>query len=339
MKSKLWVFLSLIMVGVSYVAALNLGGENVPKDKILVYVLIGHSNMAGPRTMNTDGVTGPRIWNYQWFSTKTWVPAKETPGSAKNGLSGKGEGGPGMPFLKKMAAAYPGYHFGVVSNASLSATCRGINTGNNTSGIPADSNRYYKPAHLFNEIVSAVNEVKAEVTIAGIICMLGTIESTRTDEETCRRMGEDLAQLGMDLRAEFGDPNIPFIVGEYENGATGSFALTRTWPRLVDSAIKEMPRHLTKATTINSVGITMMDDHHYSTLEGEPEFAQRVVDSLQSKNWVPLAGTSVRLQINPLARFRTTVSNVRDLPFLLDGRQKSRKQSILSETKIILRRP
>jgi hypothetical protein len=128
--------------------ALKLGGAEIPKDKIIVYILIGHSNMAGHVIVGTDGVTAPRIWNYQWFSNQQWVPAKETPGNLANGLSSHGEGGPGMPFLKGMAAAYPNYNFGVISNASFSSTCRGLNQGGNTSGIPNDSNRYWKGEHI-----------------------------------------------------------------------------------------------------------------------------------------------------------------------------------------------
>src|SRR3954467_13730970 len=119
---KPWMLLGILMSALS-AHALKLGSAEVPKDKIIVYILIGHSNMAGHVTVGTDGVTAPRIWNFQWFSNKQWVPAKETPGNLANGLSSHGEGGPGMPFLKGMATAYPGYNFGVVTNASFSSTC------------------------------------------------------------------------------------------------------------------------------------------------------------------------------------------------------------------------
>src|SRR6266849_6017418 len=99
---KLFLCLAVLLPAGS-AHALMLNGVNVPKDHIIVYILIGHSNMAGNTTTGSDGTTAPRIWNYQWFSTKTWVPAKEIPGSMANGLSSKGEGGPGMSFLKDMA--------------------------------------------------------------------------------------------------------------------------------------------------------------------------------------------------------------------------------------------
>jgi hypothetical protein len=84
-----------------------LGGSDVAKDKFVVYLLIGQSNMAGMDYAHSDGVTHPKAWNWP-LATKKWVPAKEPPNGGKTqGLSGNGEGGPGMPFLKGMAAAYP----------------------------------------------------------------------------------------------------------------------------------------------------------------------------------------------------------------------------------------
>jgi len=285
---KLFLLCLAVLFPVGSANALLLNGANVPKDHIIVYILIGHSNMAGNTTVGSDGVTAPRIWNYQWFSNKQWVAAKETPGNMANGLSSKGEGGPGMSFLKDMAAAYPLYNFGVVSNASLSATCKGINDGSNSSGTPADSNRYWKGAHLYNEILAAAKAVQASVTFGGIICMLGSVEATRTNDSVCRNFGIDIAQMVKDFRSDLGEPNLPFIIGEYENGATGTFSLTLPWPKLVDAGIKSVPSLLSLSTTINSVGIAMADDHHYTTTDpGRPEFSRRVVAMIKSKNWFP----------------------------------------------------
>jgi hypothetical protein len=288
MSIKKFFLCLAVLFPVGSANALLLNGTNVPKDHIIVYILIGHSNMAGNTTVGSDGVTAPRIWNYQWFSNKQWVPAKETPGNMANGLSAKGEGGPGMSFLKDMATAYPQYNFGVVSNASLSATCKGIDLGSNGSGTPADSNRYWKGAHLYNEILVATKEVQANVTFGGIICMLGTVEATRTSDSVCKNFGIDITQMVKDFRSDLGEPNLPFIIGEYENGATGDFSLTLPWPQLVAAGIKSVPSLLPLSATINSVGIAMADDHHYTTTDpGRPEFSRRVVAMIQSKNWFP----------------------------------------------------
>lgn len=268
--------------------ALSLGGTVVPKEKMIVYLLIGHSNMVGQDLAHSDGTTDPHVWNYQWNSAKQWVLAKEPPSMPKQGLSGHGCGGPGMPFLKGMAAAHPDYYFGVVSNASLSSTCRGENTGNNSSGLDPTDNRYWKDTYLYVQLLTAAREIQKDVTFGGILCMLGTVEATRTSETVCRAFSSDITQLATDLRADLGLPDLPFIMGEYEAGATGTFAPTLLMPSIIQSEIKLIPGKLTLSATVDSKGIAMLDDHHYqSNPQGQGEWAKRAVAVIQSKAWFP----------------------------------------------------
>jgi Carbohydrate esterase, sialic acid-specific acetylesterase len=273
--------------------AINLGGVEVPKDKMVVFLMIGHSNMAGQQIQASDGVTHPRAWNYQWSSTKTWVPAKETPGARTNGLGTRGAGGPSMPLLKQLVAAYPDHHFGIVNNASLSSTLKGTNTGNNTSHLPASENRYAKGATLYNEIITAAKEIQAQVTLGGIVCMLGAVEATRTPESVCRAFSADLAEVATDMRTDLGLPNLPFYKGEYEAGATGQFALSRPMPTIIDAEIKLMPTKLAYSASISSVGIEMLDDHHYTAVKGQGEFAKRIITTMQTKGWFPGSTSSI----------------------------------------------
>ena len=292
-----------ILSQAAWAQGLNLGGTQVPKDKIIVYLLLGHSNMAGVEMTKTDAVTHPHAWKYNWMSDKQWVLAKETPGNFTNGLSTRGEGGPGMPFLKGMAAAYPQYYFGIVSNASQSATLHALNTGSSSGHLPQDSMRYWKGISLYNELLQAAKEVKNNVTFGGMICMLGTVEATRTTEEGCRAFSADAAQMVSDFRQDLGVPNLPFIIGEYEAGASGNFALTKLWPQIVDQQIKLIPSKLALSATVNSVGIPMRDDHHYTPDVGQPEFAKRVVAVIQSKGWGPGASSAL---FRPLPAYRVT---------------------------------
>jgi hypothetical protein len=289
----------LIPLGICH--AINLGGTEVPKEKFIVFLLIGHSNMSGENHPQADGVGGPRIWYYQWYKSKTWMPAKEPPNVPTLGLSGRNEGGPGMAFLKGMAAAFPDYQFGVISNATVSCTLRGLNTGHNGSGIPADSNRYWKGATLYEEIPKIVNPLKKDFTLGGIICMLGTVEATRTSDSVCRRFSDDVQQMVADYRADLGAPNLPFIMGEYENNASGDFALTMPWPKLIDQQIKLVSGKVPNSVTINSVGIPMKDDHHYN-IQGEGEFANRIVAAIKSKKFFPPAATGIFLGEKETAR-------------------------------------
>ncbi|MEO7424559.1 MAG: sialate O-acetylesterase [Fibrobacteria bacterium] len=273
--------------------AITLGGVEVPKEKFIVYLLIGHSNMAGVDLKKSDPVSIPQGWNWPIKTTRQWVPAAEPVGVSASGLSGNGCAGTGMPFIKAMAKAYPGYYFGALTNASVSCTCRGENTGNNNSGLDPLDNRYYDSTYLFNQIITAAKAVQKDVTFGGVVCMLGTVEATRTDKTVCNAFSDDLATLAKAIRRELGLPNLPFIMGEYEADATGTFAPTLALPAIIQAQIKLLPGKLPFSTTINTVGVAMLDDHHYKGDVGQLEFAQRIVDSIRTRNLFPGASTSI----------------------------------------------
>jgi hypothetical protein len=284
----------MLMFRIAPVHGVMLGGVDVPKEKFVVYILIGHSNMAGMDLAHSDPVASPRGWNYK-ISTKAWAPAAEPVNNKAAGLSGNGCGGPGMPFLKQMAAAYPDYYFGVVTNASYSATCKGINTGNNGSNLDADDNRYWDSTYLYTQIVTAAKAIQKDATLGGILCMLGSIEATRTNGTVCRAFSDDLASLAKFFRRDLNLPNLPFIMSEYEAGATGSFATTLPLPAIIAEQVKLLPSKLTYSATVNTVGITMLDDHHFTADKGQPEWAKRAIAAIQTNKWFPPAAAGVAI--------------------------------------------
>jgi|GEM_PF-4142063 len=281
-----------ICLGLQFAAhAVMLGGVEVPKEKMVVYLLIGHSNMAGNHPARADGVTHPRAWNYP-VGTKAWTLAKET---RQAGLSaGNGTGGPGMPFLKAMAAAYPDYYFGVINTASPSSTCRGENTGNNTSDLDPANNRWWKGSYLYEQTLAAAKGIQGQVTLGGIFCMLGSVEATRTNRTVCQAFSDDVSQLVKDLRADLGIPNLPFLMGEYEAGSTRDFDPTLPLPAIIVEQTKLIPSKLPFSATVDSRGIDMLDDHHYSADVGQVEWAKRAIGLLQTNSWFPVtAGASI----------------------------------------------
>lgn len=319
-KYGLGISACLAMAGMP-ARAITLGGTSVTKDKFVVYLLIGHSNMAGQDLAHSDGTADPHGWNYP-VATKQWVNAKETPNAGRAaGLSGHGEGGPGMPFIKALAAAYPGYYIGVINNASLSATCKGENTGNNSSNLDPADNRYYKGTYLYQEILTAAKAVQPDVTFGGILCMLGTVDATRTSQAVCEAFSDDISQLVKDLRADLGLPNLPFIMGGYEAGASGDFALTKPLPAIVDAQIKLIPSKLPFSGVVDSKGITMLDDHHYvANGNGQPLWASRAVAIIQTNKWFPNGATSIAPVLAPVAaRDRAAMGFARGKLWILSG--------------------
>jgi len=299
--------------------AILLGGVEVPKDKFIVYLCIGHSNMAGEDPAHSDGVSIPHGWNYQWYSTKTWVLAKETPGAMQNGLSGNGSGGPSMPFLKAMAAAHPDYYFGIINDASLSSTCRGVNTGLNVSDNPADQNRFWKGAKLYQQLITAVNDTKSYATFGGLICMLGLVEATRTSDTVCNRFSDDITQMVTDFRTDMGLPDLPYLESEYEDGASGIYAITKPWPSIIQAQIKLVPTKLALSATINTVGIEMIDQEHFNATNGQPEFAKRLVAMIHSKSWFPPPTSTTAIAVPPITNGRATAAPLFSLMPVQEG--------------------
>jgi hypothetical protein len=292
MVKKILFCLTVLVLYNPRTEAINLGGVEVPKDKFIVYLLIGHSQMAGVITTNNDKITHPHAWVYRWATTKTWELAKET-GSNRNGLSGRGTGGPGMPFLKQMTSFYPDYYFGVITNASPSSTCHGVNSGSSGSNLSKEENRYWRDAQLFQEIISSAREVQKNATLGGILCMLGTIEATRAvDVTVCQNFSQDIAQMATDMRDSLGLPKLPFIVADYEKGASGTFSATLEWPSIISKQLDLVTKKLSNSVEISSLGLPMLDDHHF-TIEGEGLWARRAVDSLKKMGFFPPPGPSV----------------------------------------------
>lgn len=300
MVKKIVFSLMILVLYGARTEAINLGGVEVPKDKFIVYLLIGHSQMAGIITTNNDKVTHPHAWVYRYATTKTWELAKET-GSNRNGLSGRGTGGPGMPFLKQMTSLYPDYYFGVITNASPSSTCHGVNSGSNGSDLSKEENRYWRDAQLFEEIITSARAVQKDATLGGIVCMLGSIEATRAvDVTVCQNFSQDIAQMATDMRDSLKLPKLPFIFADYEKGATGTFSTTLEWPSIISKQLDLVTKKLTNSVEVSSLGIPMFDEHHF-TIDGEGVWAKRAVDSLKKAGFFPPPGSSVVNAINNTA--------------------------------------
>jgi hypothetical protein len=334
----------LFLFRVTPVHGLSLGGTNVPKEKIVVYILIGHSNMAGIDAGKSDDVSNPHCWNYP-MKTKAWVLAKEPKNNKTAGLSGNGSAGPGMPFMKGMAAAYPDYYFGVLTNASLSATCRGENTGSNGSTLDPSDNRYWDSTYLYDQIMTAAKAVQKDVTLGGILCMLGTVDATRTTLAVCQNFSNDISELVTDMRRDLAMPNLPFIMGEYEAGATAEFSPSLPMPAAVMAQIKLIPSKLPFSATVDSKGITMLDNHHYTGDGGQQEWAKRAIAVIQANKFFPFSGAGLSAPahksalINVAKRGPWTLSvtgaEVVDFGgagYLLDGRS-DRKQAAFAGIK------
>lgn len=277
-RSSVWVLAWGVWLmaagGARFARGVELGGKTVPRERFVVYLLIGHSNMAGRDAAHADTETHPRCWNYRWYADEQWVAARETRQGLR-GLTPRGTGGPGMAFLKLMAKRYRGYHFGVILNANSAATTAG------------GDNSYTKGRRLYREIVSAARAVRDEATLGGILCMLGVNE--HRDAELAASFCQDTCQMVRDMRADLGEPKLPMIIGQYEAGSRGGYDPRGHNARVVIRQIYQIPRAIEHVGIVDSRGIEMRDDHHY-TFYGHAEWCRRAIAILGKKKWFPPPG-------------------------------------------------
>ena len=295
--------LMLLLCGAVFqIQAITLGGINVPKDHFIVYLGIGHCNFAGRNSTTADTATNPHAWNYQWDSQgkndSQWVLAQEYNGGNSagntalgyNGLTQRGTGGPSMPFLKGMVQQYPGYYFGIITNALSCATVRVI-TGDTITGVPSsDIDSYSKVGggNRYKEIIGLAQKVKNDVTFGGIVCMLGLTEVRDGTKAGVSTIKSDFVQMVSDMRSDLGLPNLPFIIGHYEMGATGVFSPSSPLGPIVVKAIDSLPTAIAYCDTVSNVGCTYRDDHHFTT-QGQNLWASNAVACIGKHKWFPTA--------------------------------------------------
>ena len=249
-------------------------GAPVAKDKIIVFLHIGHSNMAGRtstppelRTLNFE--THPRLWAYA--KSGAWRPAKEP-------LSGdyltKGGAGPGMSILRTALALAPQLTFvsiGRGHDGSIGGHCRNFRKG----------------ALLYDHVMVPAMELKGKVTFGGIFTMLG-VNEFRRDAANLPRFHECLDGIASDMRTDLGDPNIPFLMGDWEAGATGAFDPSHDYAVTTRAQMRIAAMTIPRSALIPSDMLPMSDDHHYD-LTGYKLWAERGFALLQAGGLLPWA--------------------------------------------------
>jgi hypothetical protein len=254
-----------------------IGGKAVPRDKVIVFLHLGHSNMAGrtttpPELRPQNFETHPQLWAYA--KGGAFRPAKEP-------LSGdhltRGGAGPGMSILRTALDLAP-------EGAYLVSIGRG-----HDGSIGGYCRNFRRGALLYDFVMAPAKELKGRVTFGGIFVMLG-VNEFRRDAANLPRFHECLEGIAADMRGELEDPDIPFLLGDWEAGATGAFDPTRDYAITTKMQMRIAMMNIRRSGLIASEGLPMSDDHHYD-LVGYKMWAERGFAILKSSNWIPWAGT------------------------------------------------
>ena len=252
-----------------------IGGAFVPRSKIIVFLHIGHSNMAGRATGPAELKshffdTDPRLWS---FATGSFRPAREP--LAPDMDTGM-RAGPGMALLRSALAVAP-------------ADAMVVSIGHGHSGTYGGNCANFRRGGLFYDIVmKPALQLKGKVTYAGIFSMFGQSEH-RVSASQQNAFADCMNTIAENMRADLGDAEVPFMVGDYERGISRSdIAPANAFGRLLISQMEMIPGKTARSALIPTDGLAMEDDHHFN-MAGHKLWAERGIDLLVERGWAPWA--------------------------------------------------
>jgi hypothetical protein len=251
---------------------IDIDGTPVPRDKAIVFVHFGHSNMAGlaqsPESSRDYFFTPqPRLWSYQGGGK--FVPAVEPTAPDPPAHLGAG---PGMAWLRAAAAAAgPDYHFISVARGRGGATT-------------AD---YVKGGLYYSTFMDRAVELKGKVTFGGLFIMMGITDRHLPPEEQAG-FADRMVQIIADIRADLGAPALPVLHTDYEVEATGELAVDAPVGMLFRPLILSLPRRVMNLAIIPTDGTPLIDDHHFDMV-GQKLWADRGIGIMIDRGWFPWA--------------------------------------------------
>jgi hypothetical protein len=261
-------------------AGITINGTFVPKEKAIVFIHFGHSNMRGMASNPTSlrpffYNTQPGLWSYQ--GNNVFVLAKE-PTAPEGTLT---FAGPGTALLKTAAAA-----------VSASSGYQFISIG---KGVGADTTEDYLktvggvPGALYQEfITNKAVQLKGKVTFGAVFVMLGITERHLPTADQPGYPGR-VQQIIADIRADLGEPNLPVLYCDYEMNATGDLAPTGAVGVVILPLTRMLPGLISNLVLVPTDGIPRADyedDHHFN-MTGHQIWAQAAISLMQSKGWFP----------------------------------------------------
>jgi hypothetical protein len=250
-----------------------IAGMTLPRDRVVVFLHIGHSNMAG-RTNTPESLRPfyfeihPSLWAYNVAGS--FVPAKEP-------LSGdfltRGRAGPGMAILRTALTMAPDKMM--------------VSIGHGHDGSRGGACMNFRKGGLLYEIVMGpARQLKGKVTFGGIFSMLVLMEIY--DKPNLPRSHECMETVARDMRADLEDPDIPFLMSDWEMGATGRFSPSLPDATLARAQLRIAQQNIERSAIIPTDMLPMSDDHHFD-LTGYKLWAERSFEILRASNWAPWA--------------------------------------------------
>jgi hypothetical protein len=255
----------------------SINGLRVPREKAIVFLHLGHSNMAGrafdpPELKPYFYESDPHLWRYERGGI--WTPAIE-PLSGDGGTPGNPNGaGPGMAILRTALAAEPDAYFisiGRGAGLDYGTTCFAFRKG----GL------------FHDQIMEPAKELVGLVTFGGLFVMLSF--DARNDPKT-QDPGflQCLEGLAAEFREALDAPDLPFIQTDFERGAIGGWAPNCCGAPQVIAQLARVPGSIDRSVLVPTDGIPMQDNHHFN-LVGHRMWAERAFAGMAKGDLMPWA--------------------------------------------------
>jgi Carbohydrate esterase, sialic acid-specific acetylesterase len=248
---------------------INLGGVNVPKEKAIAFIHIGHSNMAGQGTKPQASrafhftETNPHAFMYHAGSSPTLALEPKTAG-------GPGAG-PGTALVKESAMASPDYYFISVGYGQPSAYC----------------SQFLPGALYYDELIAAPKAIKGRVTFGAIFIYLGITERHGTAADV-NGFPSCINTLVTAIRNDIGEPSLPVLMNDYEVEGSGEFVVGGDVANAIMPQIAKCPSVVSNFALVSAAGLSMEDDHHFNC-DGQRTWVQRALQTMKDKGWRPWA--------------------------------------------------
>jgi len=253
---------------------ITLGGVNVPKEKAIAFIHIGHSNMYG----EASSPSGSRAYHYTTDPHAFMYRPGSMPTLAKEPTADKPPkdpvppgAGPGTALLKEAIALAPSNYFISLGFGAPSAYC--------SSFVPGGA--YY------DLLMAGPKAIKGRVTFGAIFIYLGITErhGTAADVEGFPNCINTLVSA---IRKDLEVPNLPALMNDYEVEAKGEFVVGGAVYNAIYPQIQKVPSVVSNFSLVSAAGLAMQDDHHFN-FDGQRTWAQRALKTMKDKGWFPWA--------------------------------------------------
>ena len=258
-------------------SGVSIGGQNLRKDQVIVFLHIGHSNMAG-RSVNPESErpyfydSHPRLWAY---GDEGLRPAVE-PLSADSMT--RGRAGPGMAILRSALARAAEDAYVVSIGRGQSGLTGGYCTGFRKDGL------------LYDFVMGPAMELKGKVIFGGVFVMFGISEVN--DEQNAPTFGDCAVAVAREMRADLEEPDLPFVFGDWEDGATSGVGPDSEIGQAIIPQLRMLPQRISRTVLIPTVGLPIEEDDHHYNLVGHREWAERGFNLLVEGGFAPWVTTN-----------------------------------------------